>query len=57
MPSHCQDPSQIPEAEDFQEMSPHHHPLHAADFVVLFPGAISSGYGTTERVKEVKHEQ
>lgn len=57
MPSHCQDPSQNSRAEDFQEMSPHHHPLHAADFVVLLPAAISSCYGTTERVKEVKYEQ
>lgn len=47
----------IPAAEDFQEMSPHHHPLHAADFVVLFPEAISSCYGKTERVKEAKYEQ
>lgn len=46
---------EIPAAEDFLEMTPHHHPLHAANFV-LFPGAILSCSGTTDRVKEVRYE-
>lgn len=46
---------EIPTAEDFPGMTPRHHPLHAANFVVLFPGAISSCSGTADSVKEVRY--
>lgn len=47
---------EIPAAEDFLEMTPHHHPLHAANFVMVFPGAISSCLGRADGVKEVRYE-
>lgn len=46
---------EIPTAEVFLGMTPSHHPLHAANFVMLFPGAISSYSGTTDEVKEVRY--
>lgn len=46
---------EIPAAEDSLETTPRHHrPLHTGDFVVLFPGDISSYSGTTDRVREVQ---